>query len=292
MKTIIVPTNLSAAANNAARYAMQLAKNIRSHVLLCNAMLIPIEAPSAGLVVWPLEDLDSIKTAIDKELNKLATKLELDDRELSPADSYQPTVTCHSEIGKVTDVVSTLVNKKKAGMVVMGMSGAKGLNRLFMGSNSRDMMDNASFPVLLIPADFNFTKIKKIAFATDLSTGDIESIHCLALLAHNLNAEITIIHVTNKKHSGEESKELVTEFLNTVANMVNYPKIYYRAVDNLNIDEGLEWVTEHAMADMIAMVHRPHGFIDKLLNNSHTQSLAKYTPIPLMVLPGNYCTTF
>ena len=290
MKTIIVPTDLSAAANNAARYALHIAKETNSHILLCNAMMIPMEAPGAGQVAWPLETFETLKTAMDHELHSLATKLEQREDDSNIPGSYHPPIATCSEVGSVTDVVRNLAGDRNAGMIIMGMSGAGRLSRFFLGSASRDMINTACCPVLLIPSEFIFKGIKKIAFATDLSVGDIEIIHALAGIACCFNAEILITHITDKKHDATETKKLVDAFLVHVSNRVNYPKIFYRHVRSMDVDAGLNWLTEHSMIDMLAMVHRPHDVLDRIFKGSHTQKLARHVTIPLIVLPNEFCS--
>lgn len=291
MKTLIIPTDFSPAANNAARYAMHLAKEMKAHLLLCNAMLIPVESPMANQVVWPLETYDSLKKSVDEDLQYFAEELSSKEKEVSVPGSYHPIITTKSEIGEVVNVVRNLADEAKVGLAVMGMSGAGGLSRFFLGSKSRDMIEYAGFPTLLIPDEFVFNGIKKIAFATDLSVGDIETINSLAGLAKCFNAEILITHITDKKYDSGETKKMVDEFLTHVSNRVNYPKIYYRHVQSENVNRGLTWLTDHSMIDMLVMVHRPHDTLDKIFKGSHTQKLAKSVSIPLLVFPDKCCAS-
>src|SRR5471030_1559819 len=118
MKAILVPTDFSAPANNAARYAMHLAKQMHTNIELCNAMMIPIEAPAAAQVSWPLEDYRDIKKSVTDELNFLSEKLEQEDREVSVQQLYHPIVSYTSEIGLVKDVVRNIVDEQKTNLVV------------------------------------------------------------------------------------------------------------------------------------------------------------------------------
>ncbi|HEY0244131.1 MAG TPA: universal stress protein [Mucilaginibacter sp.] len=292
MKTILVPTDFSAAADNAARYALQLAKGMHTSLQLCNAMIVPIEAPAATQIVWPLENYTSIKNSVTAELTFLSEKLEQEERAVSSPQSYHPTVTYTSEIGPVKDVVRNIVDEQKIPLVVMGMSGAGGLSRFFLGSNSRDLIDIASFPVLLIPATATFNPVQKIAFATDLSEDDIEVIHSLASMARLFNAEILITHCTDEKYEKKTDTNKVDAFLSEVTSKANYDKIYYRHVKSIDVDSGLDWLTEHGQIDMLAMIHRPHHFLVKLLNGSHTQKMARRITIPLLAFPPGFCGAF
>ncbi|MDP9077033.1 MAG: universal stress protein [Bacteroidota bacterium] len=292
MKTILVPTDFSAAADNAARYAMQIAKRMKTGIQLCNAVLVPVEAPGAAQVAWPLEDYTSIKNEVTVDLSYLSEMLELEERDVSNPQSYHPFVTYNSEIGTVKDVIRNRVDEQKMPLVVMGMSGAGGVSRFFLGSNSRDLIDIACFPVLLIPATAVFKPVQKIAFATDLSKEDIEVIHSLASMARLFNAEILITHCTDEKYEKDVVEHEVDDFLCEVTSKANYDKIYYRHVKSIDLEHGLDWLTEHGQIDMLAMVHRPHHFLAKLLKGSYTQKMARHITIPLMVFPPAYCGTF
>ena len=195
-----------------------------------------------------------------------------------------------SQVGRVTDVVHNLVEDQKLSMVVMGMSGAGMVSRVLLGSNSRDMIEKASFPVLLIPSTAEYKGIHKIAFATDLSNADINVVHALAGLASSFNAEILLAHVTDEKYDDQHHQHKVDSFLNDITCKINYPKIYYRHIKSMDVDHGLEWLTEHGQIDMLAMVHRRLNVFDRIFTGSHTQKLAKYIELPLLVFPAGYCS--
>jgi nucleotide-binding universal stress UspA family protein len=288
MKTILVPTDFSPAADNAARYALQLAKAIKANIKLCHAFKVPAETPMASQVVWPLEDFTTLKKDTTEGLKLLAEKLTKDDEAITSPGSFHPLIEYASEVGAVTEVVHQLFLDEKSTLVVMGMSGAGGLSRFFLGSTSRDMIEEASFPVLLIPSEATFNGIHKIAFSTDLSTGDIGMIHSLSGLAYPLNAEILVAHVTSEQYDSPEHMHKVDSFLNYVTNKINYPKIYYRHIRSIDVEHGLDWLTEHGQIDMLAMVHRKHNLLERIFEGSYTQRLAKHIELPLLVFPVDY----
>jgi nucleotide-binding universal stress UspA family protein len=290
MKTILVPTDFSPAANNAARYALHLAKGIKAGITLCHAMLVPVDAPGAAQVAWPLEDYESIKKDTTKQLQLQLKNLELhveEDAAYFPKD-FQPSVDYTSEVGPVTDVIREVIDEHNIPLVVMGMSGAGNLTRLFIGSSSRDVIANATCPVMLIPAQFTYKPIRKIAFATDLSKGDIAVIHSLVGLAHAFDAEIQINHISDKKYEDGEGQYLADAFMAELCRKVTYPYIRYHHVKSMDVDHGLDWLYEHSKIDILVMVHRQHGWLKRLFEGSHTQKLAKHITLPLLVYPPEY----
>ncbi|MCJ8208969.1 universal stress protein [Mucilaginibacter sp. RS28] len=288
MKRILVPTDFSEAAENAARYALNLAISLKADIELVNAMKVPAETPMAAQVAWPLEDYNDVRNQVYFELKALAAKLKADEIDLTlnhPA-AYRPVIKESSEVGNVSDVVRNMVSAHTAQMVVMGMSGAGSLSRFFIGSNSREMIDKAGFPVLLIPPHCGYKRIEKIAFATALSQDDVDVVHQLCLFATPLNAEILLVHVTEEQADNGNNQKKIDGFLNEITCKINYPKIYYRHIKGPDVNAGLDWLTENGRVDMLAMVHRKAGILKDIFEGSHTQRMARHISLPLMVFPG------
>jgi nucleotide-binding universal stress UspA family protein len=288
MKTILVPTDFSPAAYTAARYAIHLAKKFNAGIELCTAIKVPAESVMAAQVAWPLEDYDSLKKDVETEFEYLVEKLLREEQAIDSQGSFHPTFTYNNDRGEVADYVMSLVNEHKTNMVVMGMSGAGSFSRFYLGSNSKEMIEKADFPLLLIPLNVDFKEIKKISFATDLSSQDIEIIASLVYFARPFNAEILITHVTQENDINPEEQKKIDDFLSNVTCKVNYPRIYYRSIQSSGINEGLNWLTENGHIDIMAMVHRHESFFTRLLTSSHTQQLAKSIHVPLLVFPENF----
>lgn len=284
MKTILVPTDFSGPAKNAAGYAAHLAGYIKAGITLCNAIRVPSETFMAGQVAWPLEDYDALKAEAVQQLDQLATVLK-QESQYNAGGPVNGAIEIRTNIGDVTDTVRNIVDERKNTMVVMGMSGSGALSRFFLGSNTQDMIEKANFPVLLIPPHVQFHPVKKIAFATDLNPGDIELIHAVASLAAHFNAEILIAHVTGDKFEDEADKRKADDFLNEVTCKANYPKIYYRHIKSMDVTQGLEWLSEHGLIDMLVMVHRRADTIAQIFGSSYTQKLSHHIDVPLLVLP-------
>lgn len=293
MKTILVPTDFSPAANSAASFAMDIAKSIRANILLCNAILVPAEVPMAGGIVWPLADYGSLKASADHDLQSLADELRTRNHACFNQDEFNPSVDTKTELGRMIDVVNDAFEQKDGPVLsIMGMSGAGNMSRFFPGSNSKELINAAAFPVILIPASCKYSKINKIAFATDLSEGDISVINSLVSFAKFFNAEILLVHVTDTFSDAKADKKEANDFLKRVTNQINYPGIFYRHLVNNDINDGLEWLNEHGNVDMIVMVHRKHNLWYRIFEGSHTQKMAREVNIPLMVYPASSLPVF
>jgi nucleotide-binding universal stress UspA family protein len=282
MKTLLLPTDFSAGAKVAVEYGYNLAKQVKANVILCNAVTIPAETPQAGLVVWPMEEHNILMDGSSDELKQLKAELEGAD------ETVKPSITCISEPGTVSDVINNIIAKNKIDLVIMGTHGRNGLSGFILGNHASGIIDTVNKPLLLVPASAEKTPIKKIAFALDFKhpDRDVESLFELLPLIKSLNAKILLAHICDEKDHSPELAPWLTQFLTEISNKANYPHFYYRLINNKGVEEGLDWLCEHGDIDLLAMVHRPHGFFDKLLNNSHTQKMAAHVHIPLLVLPA------
>ena len=283
MKTLLISTDFSKTATHATEYGYNLAKQIKADVILCNAVIVPVEIPQAGVVVWPTEEYNVLMEDSENELKSLTARLE----SKNSSAGINPAVKVITETGMLTDIVNVIVEDHQADMIIMGTHATSGAAHFLFGDHSRKMIDQTSKPLLLIPPQAQIASIKKIAFATDFKQPekDLESIYNLVPFARLLNADILITHVNNEKYQLADFQNWLDQFLSELSNKADYPHIYYRIVKDSNTETGLEWLCGHGHIDMLVMVHRKHGFFDSIWNGSHTKKMAGQISIPLLVLP-------
>ncbi|WP_183578057.1 universal stress protein [Mucilaginibacter sp. X5P1] len=278
MKKFLFPTDFSANAKHALNYGYSLAKQVKANMIICNAIIEPAEIPQAGLVSWPMEESDLLQDDSNSELKRLKEQMENKEETIS----FNPSITCISEAGTVTDMINRVGYQNDVGLVIIGTHGSSGLSTLLLGDHSREIIDEINKPLLLVPPVAKIKPVKKIAFATDFKdpVKDMEGIHILITLARPLNAEILITNIF------DEDEHAADWLINELANKANYPHIYYRMVKAYHPVSGLDWLCEHGDIDMLAMVHRSHNFIDSLFRGSQTQKMANHIAIPLLVFPA------
>lgn len=284
MKTIAVLTDFSTRAESAARYALGLASHLQANVLLYNSFLLPSSEPLGLQVAWSMESYDEIQGDAEKELHALAEKLrsELTINSID-SSSFKPTIYCKCDHGTLSHSLELLLSDGEIILVVMGTH-KKGISGFMMSNHLHEVIDNVARPVLIVPENAVFKSISKIAFATDMKGTDLEVVNSLAGLARPFNAEVMLAHISAKA-SEEECAKMVTHFLEEVANVINYQKIYYRSVKENQVQVGLNWLAENVAFEMLVMVHRHKGFWGQFFNGSYTQKMAAQLNIPLMVYP-------
>ncbi|HEY2581088.1 MAG TPA: universal stress protein [Mucilaginibacter sp.] len=285
MKTLLVATDFSANAKHAAEYGYSLAAQLKKNLILCNAFSVPAEVPDAGFVSWTASEYDELNKDSEEELKELKDSLIKNDHSFS----FKPTISVVNELGSVTDVLNTLVEKGNIEMTVMATHGNGRLGTFLLGNHSRKMIDAAKGLLMLVPVVAAITPIKKIAFATGFTERekDLQIIKELIEVIRPLNAELLVSHIIDKKWPGEKLRGSLEQFLEEISKKVDYPHIHYRIVRSEKPEKGLNWLCHHGQVDVLAMVHRGHGFFNEIINGSHTKKMADLISIPLLVIPEN-----
>ncbi|MET3115605.1 nucleotide-binding universal stress UspA family protein [Pedobacter sp. CG_S7] len=284
MKTILVTTDFSVPSENAAHYALGMAKRIGADLLLCNAIKIQMEAPIPFQGTMPLHDTLTQKNEVDEQLNFLAESLRADVDNVKGA--YLPLIESFSQIGTLQEVVKEIEINIQLSLIVMGVYSAPSIVKIFMGSKSQKILDTTATPIILVPFSLFSPEIKRIAFATDLSHGDILRIQYLVEIAQLYNAELLIVNFEDEKAGSEELKQKTEQFINVVTKNNSYPNISFQDVKSSDLDSGLDWLSKYGSVDLMAMVHYRSKMLERIFDPSHTRNLASHINIPLLVFPG------
>lgn len=291
MRTIVIPTDFSKPARNAAVFALYLAHALKSDMHLCHSFEIPIESPMLGQTAWAVYEYPALQKDNGEELKKLAKTLE-DKEKILWGDEAFP---FHSKIyqtcegGDVIQLVNDTAAKNKTLLIVMGMQGAGMLTRFLFGSNSLKMMENTKHPLLLIPPKHKFKGLKKIAFATYLDKKDIKTAQSLIEFAEYFGAELLITHIIQSSNEVIENTEYEHRkefFLKKFDG-----KICYNCIYSEDIDYGLD-ILKNKDIDMLIMGHQHRGFFDKLVVVSHAVEQANHLEIPLLIIPEGQTVSF
>lgn len=285
MKTILIATDFSDVATHAVNYGYQLALQIKANIVLCNAVTVPAKLPQAGLLVWPMDSCESLLQASIDDLNQL--KLNFDSFKV-PTD-FRPYISCFNEEGTIQAVVKSLTDTQIIDLIILGTHRSQGLSSFMLGNQTRSMINEANQPILLIPPAAKIKKVKKIAFAADFKhpKQDLSSFYAVLTLAKLLDAEIVIIHIYNEKHNTPEYQNWAKQSLTELWESSDYDAITYKYLQNDETESGLNLLCNQENVGLLVMVHRPHNFLDSLINGSKTQKMAEHISIPLLVLPVN-----
>ena len=138
---ILLPTDFSDHANEALRYATQLAQTHAASLCLVHAYdLLPYALPDGPIM--DERQLETVRVAFQKQLEQLRQAAEA--RGIARVETQLLQGPASSEIVRVA-------SEQHFDLIVMGTHGRTGLSHLLIGSVTEKVVRRAPCPVLTIP---------------------------------------------------------------------------------------------------------------------------------------------
>jgi nucleotide-binding universal stress UspA family protein len=270
MKKIVVATDFSSVATNAAYYAAEMALLIKAQLVLLHTYEFPLsfsEVPlaftSADVQRQAMSDIEKLKSDLD---SKYAGNLLMESIVLEGSFYKQLELIC---------------NEHKPYSVIIGTQGKTAAERLFLGSHAVNTMKHLDWPVIAVPPNAKFKAIKKIGFACDLEnvvastpTDEIKA------LVKNFNAEL---HILNTGRNSDYNSNTVFQS-GLIRKMFSDLKPIFHFISNSDVDEGTMAFAENNNIDLLIVLPQKHSFIEKLLLKSHVRKFVLHSHIPVMAL--------
>ncbi len=279
MKKIILPTDFSVNAWNAISYAMKFFQEetvkfylLHTYTPVFYRMDYLIGGPAYSAI--PDIKVDVSLAGLEKTLKDIHQK--------HPNTNH--TVETVSAFNTLTDEINNLVEDKEIDLVVMGTKGATGAKQLFLGSNAVLVIRKAKIPVLAIPEDSTFEKVKKILFPTDLlSQYKHKELKALIEIAEEHMAKITILHIKEKQNQRltEAQKQNRAHLERCLEEIPNE----FITIEGEKMPETILKHIEENEFQLLAMMNRKHSFFERILLRPNIDQIGFHVKIPFLVIP-------
>lgn len=270
MKTILVPTDFSEIADNAALYAASLARLTKAKIILFHSFHIPIPVNDVPIIVVSVEELEKVNKEQLENVKKTISSDEL-------------LIECVTKIGFAVDEVLNYSRQNNIDLIVMGITGGTLINEYLIGSSTTDVIRKTKTPVLVIPEKCKFKKMSKIVLASDYS--DITDKSVLAPLHEFIDlfkAKLLVVNVMAVEEVPTVEKAVSGVQLEHYLEGVEHD-LYFSS--NNDVVQGLNEFVDEEKADMIAMIPRKHNVFQRIFNEGNTKKMTFHTHIPLLALP-------
>ncbi len=279
MKTVLVLTDFSINADYVAHYALGLAQNIRANLLLCNIYQSPEGEELSDRKLWHMRVCE--ENSIN-DLGELVARLKSQLDKGDMLNDFRPDISQCSEEGLIGEKLKELAARYEIVMAVISKHSANNVTNIWRRNHAWDIIENAGFPVLVIPYQVRFKAFKMIAFATAMGEMDINVLESLSILAEHSNAEIMLAHVTDENSDGKNEENKIKKFFD----QVTYPRKSYQNIKGNNVANSLKWLASHIDVDLLVLVHHKRGYFEKLLGRSISQKMANSPNKPLLIFPS------
>ena len=281
MKKILVPTDFSDHAANAAYYAKALARQFNAHITLFHVYTLPpavVYPPlySAGHANQPVMHDEVIKLEQENDLRLRGFREKL----LNGKDD--PCCNIVQRSGFVCDSIIDFAEEKKFDMIVMGTRGSGSASDFFIATNTWEVISSGKATVLAIPEKLPYTPLKHFAFASDFSDTDFDSISTITSIAEKFKAKVSVVHVKTSDDSLSE-EQMMNWFEEKVHSVNPYPNIEFHILKHDKVQEALNEFIKENQVNVLAMVNRKYNIFKRLFHKNLTRKFAYHSDVPLMV---------
>jgi nucleotide-binding universal stress UspA family protein len=271
INNVLIPTDFSAVANNALRYAIELCKKTESTLHLLHIKSIPVMDAS-----FPAETYQLILREMEEQTENGYANLE--STELKPSGiSYE----VHSVTGFVTDEIIAFSKEKNIDLIIMGTTGASGLQEILVGSNSASVIGKSEIPVLVIPPSATYVEPKHILYSSDYAEPEFPAVSRLMFFAELFDAKVTVLHITTEFDKYFDSEH---NFFARHKKQISRENVTVVNKSNTEVTEAIEKHISDHNVDMLVMAKHSRSFFDRLFHRSLSKQMAYHTKIPLLVL--------
>lgn len=270
MKTILVATDFSHSARNAAKYAADMAVAVNAKVLLLHVYQIPV----TYLEVPVLVNEEAIRNEAEANIKKLK-------EELVGKTAGKITVETEVRMGTFFHELKETCKEVDPYAVILGSQGTTAAEHFFFGTHAVYTTKNLRWPVITVPQTARFAAIKKIGLACDFSkVVDTTPVDEIKKLVTDFNAEL---HVLNTGKKTEFAPDVIFES-GLLQEMIGKLNPNYHFITDERTDESIMEFAEKNHIDLLVVLPKRHSLVDKMINKSHTKQLVLHSHVPVLSL--------
>ncbi|NGM67210.1 universal stress protein [Sphingobacterium sp. SGR-19] len=282
MNKILIPVDFSEDSVTAIRYGCQLiSQNERKQEVDLIHVFTHHSNSYVNRQAYPIED-PQVKIS-EKDMERLLTNLHNEYPGIK-FNSIFKEGNLFEEISKVTAVFNY-------DAVVMGTKGSSGLEAIFLGSNTYDVILNTKTPVLGVPQNTKGLKKDRIGLLCNFKEGEIEVLQqAIKLIGNDFELVLIYVNKDDRRISDIDAqfKNWIEEIINrTGVQNISYtikPQVLYnRAAEN--VSHAISNVLIDEQIDFLLITRSRKSIFRKLIEENIVRKMAYHMTIPTLFAP-------
>lgn len=270
MKTVIAATDFSPVAFNAVNYAADMALALEAKLVVMHVYQMPVMYLEVPVSI----NTEDIRRDAEREMNKLKQRI-------SVRTGGKLFVETELRMGVFYPELKALCDELQPFAVVMGSQGSTAAERLFFGGHTVYTMKHLMWPLITVPPLAGYKTVRKIGLACDfqkvLETTPVMEIK---KLVKDFKAEL---HILNTGHQEDYNSDVVFES-GMLEEMLGEARPVYHFISGSSVDKGIMDFAEKNNIDLLVILPKRHGVIDKLIHKSVSARLVLHSHVPVMAL--------
>ncbi|PKG43237.1 universal stress protein [Psychroflexus sp. MES1-P1E] len=275
MKKILVPIDFSIPSENALKVAAKLA--IKNKAELHILHVIELAESLFGTEQFNVND-EQILFFMKMANKKFAEFLD---------KNYLKNISIieHVEPGSTSRIIRNVVEKNGIDMVVMGSSGASGLEEIIVGSNTEKVVRFSEVPVMVIKKELEDISFKNAVFASNFNFESMEAFRTAKAFVDSFKAKMQLLYINlpgNKFYSTIEIQDHIKNFLDKVEVPISFENI--EIYNDYSLGEGILNGARSLKADLIIIPTHGRKGISHFFNGSVGEDVVNHSELPVLTL--------
>lgn len=258
MQQIIVPLDFSETSFNAANYAADMYAN-RNDITITLYHFYESEI-----------DLVPAQIFMKSLIERLGEKYVYIETYVETGDNF-------------VDQLSAFAKAKNASQIIMGLTGKTPLEQRFSGTNTLKMVEADVCPVLIIPNEVRYQKIKNVLIASEMKLKEeTPALLCIKQFLKDTKPAVHILNVDSShyiaitpefKESRDKMAEMLAEF---------NPEFYFMRL--FDFHESINMFSKDKNIDLIIIAPKQRNFFERIFKTQHTKTLIYQSTIPVLAI--------
>jgi len=267
MKRLLILTDFSETARNAAFYAMEMFQGTKVHFFLLNAYDFEYTGSAYILQVKDEMSGESLK-GLKRQVAQIHARF--------PNERVEMV----SRYGSLVDVLLREFHEDgiNPDLIVLGCRWDSAVENFLLGSNAYDVIKNVHKPLLAVPLAARCTKPAKLVFATDLKGISNTVAKPLNQLLAHLDAEILFANVP----TGEYINRLDAE--EQIASFFPGARLSFHYLEGDDVRESVCTFANDNEADIVVLLRHNYSFLERLFHLSITRKMVLQPRFPMLIL--------
>ncbi|RYF73752.1 MAG: universal stress protein [Cytophagaceae bacterium] len=272
MKNILLATDFSENATQAAHFAAQLANDQKATLILVHAYQAWPENP-AKTGDFPLS-VNATREASESDLQKLAHEL------TKKYGTYIP-IRFVAREGSAKEVIQHVTVSEEADLLVMSTVGTAPQSAQILGSLATDMITQTDVPLLLIPPGRTYEGIKNVVLGIDLSSlPNAVALDTVLDFTKLFGCALHVLCISDKLDDSKTQDH--AEHIRHLLDQQHYT-LTIEAKEG-DIYDTLLAFGHTSKADLIMMLPQTRNWLESLFAEGETKRLARLTDIPVLAV--------
>jgi nucleotide-binding universal stress UspA family protein len=282
MNKILIPVDFSEDSLSAIQYACQLiSQNDRKQEVDLIHVFTHHSNSYVNRQAYPIED-PQVKIS-EKDMERLLANLQNEHPDIKFNTIFKE--------GNLFEEISKVTAGFDYDAVIMGTKGSSGLEAIFLGSNTYDVILNTKTPVVGIPQKTKSLKKDRVGLLCNFKEGEIEVLqHAIKLIGTDFELVLIYVNKDDRRISDIDAQfrgwieEIISRTgIQNISYTIKPQVLYNRAAEN--ISHAISSVLIDEQIDFLLITRSRKSIFRKLIEENIVRKMAYNMTIPTLFAP-------